>query len=65
MDKTQHGPVIVLSSIQLLQFLNYVGGVLVTNLFSLSLTDRYILAIQQIITHEEHMRYRFWSVAIS
>ena len=37
-------------------FLAYVGGVLVTNLFSLLLIYRYILAIQQIITLEEHLR---------
>ena len=45
-------------------FFSYVGGVLVTNLFSLLLADSYILTIQQIITHEEHLRYSFWSVAI-
>ena len=45
-------------------FFSYVGGILVTNHFSLLLIDRYILAIQQIITHEEHFRYSFWSVAI-
>ena len=33
-------------------------------LFSLFLTDRYILATQQIITQEEHLRYSFWSAAI-
>ena len=33
-------------------FFRYVGGVLVTNLFSLLLTDSYILAVQQIITQE-------------
>ena len=36
-----------------------------TNLFSVLLFDRYILAIQQIITHGEHLRYYFWSIAIS
>ena len=40
-------------------FFSYVGGILVTNHFSLLLIDRYILAIQQIITHEEHLRYSF------
>ena len=45
-------------------FFSYVGGALVTNLFSLLLIDKYILAIQQIITHQEHFRYSFWSVAI-
>ena len=38
-------------------FLAYVGGVLGTKLSSQFVTDRYILAIQQIITHEEHLRY--------
>ena len=38
-------------------FLAYVGGVLVTTLFTL-------LLIEQIITHEEHLRYTFLSVAI-
>ena len=45
-------------------FFSYVGGILVTNHFSLLLIDRYILAIQQIITIEEHLWYSFWSVAI-
>ena len=44
-------------------FFSYVGGVLVTNLFWLLLIDTYILAIQQIITQEEHLQYSFWSVA--
>ena len=44
-------------------FFGYVGGVLVTNLFPLLLIDRYILAIEQIITREEHLWYSFWSVA--
>ena len=37
-------------------FFSYVGGIFVI--------DRYILAIQQIITHKEHMRYSFWTKAI-
>ena len=45
-------------------FFSYVGGIPVTNQFSLLLIDRYILATQQIITHKEHLRYSFWSVAI-
>ena len=45
-------------------FFSYVGGVLIVNLFSLLLIDRYILAIQQIITHEKHLRYSFWSVGV-
>ena len=36
-------------------FLAYAGGALVTNPFSLLLIDRYILAIQHIITYEEHL----------
>ena len=42
-------------------FFSYVGGIPVTNHFSLLLIDRYILAIQQIITHKEHFRYSFSS----
>ena len=42
----------------------YVGGIPATNHFSLLLTDRYILATQQIITYKEHIPYSFWSVAI-
>ena len=34
-----------------------VGDILVANHLSLLLIDRYILAIQQIKTHEEHLRY--------
>ena len=45
-------------------FFSYVGGILVTNHFSLLLINRYILAIRQIITHEEHLRYSLWSAAI-
>ena len=46
-------------------FLSYAGGILVTNHFSLLLIgDRYILAIQQIITHEKHLRYSFSTVSI-
>ena len=58
MDKT-HGPVIAAFSVQFQQLLYHVGGVLVTNLFSLLLIDRYILSIQKIITHDEHLRYSF------
>ena len=64
MDKNQHWPFIDLFSVQLLQPFSYIRGVLVTNIFSLLLIDRDILAIQQIITHEEHLQYSFWSVAI-
>ena len=45
-------------------YFKYVGGILVTNHFSLLLIDSYIFAIQQIITYEEHLQYTFWSVAI-
>ena len=44
-------------------FFSYVRGIPVTNHFSLLLIDRYILAIQQITTHKEHLRYSFWSAA--
>ena len=62
-EKTHHGPAIALFLCNFWSFFSYVGGVLVTKLFSLLLTDRYILAIQQIITREEHLWYSFWSVA--
>ena len=45
-------------------FFSYVGGIPVTNHFSLLLINRYILAIQQIITHKEHLRYSFWCTAV-
>ena len=45
-------------------FFSYVRGIPVTNHFSLLLIDRYVLAIQQIRTHKEHLRYSFWSAAI-
>ena len=38
-DKTHHGSVIAPFSLQLLQLFCYVGGILVTNLFSLLLID--------------------------
>ena len=43
---------------------SYVGGILVTKHFSVLLIDRYILAIQYIITHKEYLWYFFLSVAI-
>ena len=64
MDKTHHGALIALFSMQLQHLFSYVGGILVSNHFSLLLFDRYILAIQQIITHVEPLRHSFWSVAI-
>ena len=43
-------------------FFSYVGTIHVTNHFTLLLIDRYILAIQQIIAHKEHLRYSFWCI---
>ena len=45
---------------------SYVGGISVTNYFLLLLIERYsyILAIQEITTNKEHLRYSFWSVEI-
>ena len=51
-------------SVQLQQLYSYVGGTLLTNQFSLLLIDPCVLAIYQITTHEKHLRYCFWSVAI-
>ena len=45
-------------------FFSYVGRINVTNHFSLLFIDGYILAIQQIISHKEHLRYCFWSLEI-
>ena len=64
MNKTHHEPVIALFSLQLQQLFSYLRGILVTNHFSMFLTDRYILAIQQIIRQEKHLRNSFWSAAI-
>ena len=64
MNETHHEPVIGLFSLQLQQLSSYLGGIFVTNHFSMFLIDRYILAIQQIITQEEHLRNSFWSAAI-
>ena len=66
MDKTHHKPVIALFFCETsASFLAYVGGVLGTNLFhSLLMINKYLLAIQQIRTHEEYLRYTFRSVAI-
>ena len=46
-------------------FVSYIRAVLVNNLFPLLLIDRYILTIQQFITHKKHFWYTFWSAAIS
>ena len=59
MNETHHELVIALFSLQLQQFFSYLGGILVTNHFSMFLIDRYILAIQQITTQEEHLRNPF------
>ena len=64
MGITHHGPAIALFSVQLQHIFSYVGGVLVTNRFSRLLIDRYIVAIQQIMTHKEHLRYSFWFIAV-
>ena len=45
-------------------FFSCIGGIPVTNHFALLLIDRYILAIQQIITHKEYFRYSFLSLVI-
>ena len=50
MDKTHHGPFNALFLCNFNSFFNYVGGVQVTNLFSLLWIDWCIMAIQQIIT---------------
>ena len=52
MDKT-HGQLLLFFLCNFCSTFSYVGGVLVTNLFSLLLIDKYILAIQEIITHKE------------
>ena len=57
MDKTHHGPVIAETSAAFLACV--VRGVLGANLFSQFVIERYILAIEQIITHEKHLRYSF------
>ena len=63
MDKTHHDQLLLFFLCNFSSFLAYVGGVLVTTLFSLLLIDRYISVIQQIIIYEEYLRYSFWSVA--
>ena len=64
MDRTHHGLVIALFCANLVAFLAYARGALVTNLFSLLLMERYVLAIHHIITHEEHFGYSFLTVVI-
>ena len=44
-------------------FFSYVGGMLKPTILQIYYY-RYILAIQQIVTHDEHLWYSFWSVAI-
>ena len=46
-------------------FFSYAKDILVINHFSLLLIDRYILAIQHIITHEERSSDTLWSVSWS
>ena len=52
MDKLPMGQLLLFFLCNFSSFFSYVGDVLVTNLFSLLSIDRYILAIQQIITDE-------------
>ena len=52
MDKLPMGQLLLFFLCNFRSFFSYVGGVLVTNLFSLLSIDRYILAIPQIITDE-------------
>ena len=59
MDKTHHGSVTGPFSVKLQQFFSYAEGILVINHFSLLLIDRYILDIQEIITHKEDLGYSF------
>ena len=42
---------------------SYIGGVPVTNPFSVLFIDKCILAFQQIVTHEEYSWYAFSYVA--
>ena len=50
--------------VQLQQFFSYVKDIPVIYHFSLLLIDRYILTIQQVITHKEQLQYFFWAAAI-
>ena len=70
MDKTRHGPVIALFSVKLQQLFSLRLKYPCINqpffhclLFDIMIGS-YILAIQQMITHKEHLQYSFWSVAI-
>ena len=60
--KLAMGQLLLLSLWNFCSFFSYIIVVLVTNLFSLLLIDRYILDIQQIVTHEELLWYCFWSL---
>ena len=66
MAKTHHGPVIALFSVkpQQIFYLTWEVPKEPTFFHSFLLIERYILAIQQIITHEEHLRHTLQSVAI-
>ena len=56
-EKTHHGPVIAPFSVLLQLFFCYIGGVLVSELPTFfTVIDSYILAIEQTVTHEEHLR---------
>ena len=63
-DKTHCRSIIAFFVCNFCSLLRYVRGVLVTNHFSLFLTGTYIWAIHQTITHKEHLRCPYWSVAI-
>ena len=58
------GQLLLFSLCNFSSFFSYVRGINVTSHFALLLIDEYILAIQQIITHKEHLRYCFWSLEI-
>ena len=63
MDKTHHGPVNALFSMQL-QELFQLHRLYPRNQPFFTVIDCYILAIQQVVTHKEYLRYSFSSVAI-
>ena len=52
MDKTNHGPVIAPSSVQLFHVFGYAGGVIATNLLLLLI---YAFEMQKKLTHKEHL----------
>ena len=62
--KLTMGQLLLFSLYNFGSFFSYVGRINVTSHFSLLFIDGYILAIQQIISHKEHLRYCFWSLEI-